>query len=222
MDCSRRDILRAASAAGLAAAFSTFPTVAMSANSEVNVDVPSLLRELWKLTGGDPATSTRAAAAFDDAGLILIAPPRWYGYDSTPTNATTFATTGGDGVHYSWLTFGDANAETAPIVMTVPMAAEEHTNIIVGENLRDFLNLGCRYGYFPLEQLAYDWGATVRELEMQRVAPDAWPEKRKKLKVLTDALGLAPWPNPRQRLSELQDKYRSRVELQATRSPGAS
>jgi hypothetical protein len=213
MDRCRREIRRAASAASIAAALSTSAKVAMSANSEVSVEVPSLLRELWKLTGGDPLSSTRAAAAFDDAGLILIAPPRWYGYESTPTNATSFATTGGDGVHYSWLTFGEVDAETAPIVMTVPMAAEEHTNIIVGENLRDFLNLGCRYGYFPLEQLAYNWDATVRELEMQRVAPDAWPEKRGKLKVLTDALGLAPWPNPRQRLRELQDKHRPKVQL---------
>ena len=212
MDRSRRDILRAASVAGLAAAFSSSAKVAMSANTEVRAQVPSLLRDLWKLTDGDPASSSRAAAAFEDAGLILIAPPRWYGYESTPANATSFATTGGDGVHYSWLTFDGVDAERAPIVMTVPMASEERTNIIVGENLREFLNLGCRYGYFPLEQLAYDWDETIRELERQRVAPNAWPEKRRKLNMLTEALGLVPWPSPRQRLRALQDEFLPRIE----------
>ena len=161
---------------------------------------------MWQLSNGDPAVSDAAALAFDHAGLIWIAPPRHYGYDVTPRNSVTFATTGGDGVHYGWLDLPKCEPDSAPIVMTVPCAMDTQ-NIVVGENLRDFLHLGCRYGYFALEQLAYDWDGTVQELERKRVDPDAWPEKRAKLEQLTKHFALAPWPTPGERLTELQRRF---------------
>src|SRR4051812_10143774 len=71
-----------------------------------------------------------------------------YGYESTPTNTVTFATTGGDGVHFGLLT--DARLSEQPIVMTVPMVSK---NIILADTLDEFFGLGFYNGWLPLEQL---------------------------------------------------------------------
>jgi len=47
--------------------------------------------------------------------------------------------------------------------MTVPMMFD-NPNIIVGENLSEFLCLGCEVGYFALEQLAYDIKQTIQSI----------------------------------------------------------
>ena len=169
--------------------------------------VPRDLEAMWKMSKGDPAVSDAAALEFDAAGLIWVAPPRHHGYDATPRNSVTFAHTGGDGVHYGWLDLPGGEPDSAPIVMTIPCAMDANQNIVVGESLRDFLHLGCRYGYFALEQLAYDWDGTVEELEKKRVDPDALPEKLAKLNQLTKHFALSPWSNPRDRLIELRDRF---------------
>lgn len=78
------------------------------------------------------------------------------GYHNTPVNTVAFASTGGDGVHFSFLVEDDRVTEDSPVVITVPSGGEpEDANFIVGENLPDFLRFGLRHGYFALEQLAY-------------------------------------------------------------------
>jgi hypothetical protein len=85
---------------------------------------------------------------FEPAGLILQIPQR-SAYWCTPLNALTFARTGGDGTHYSLVTAPGTDLAHRPVVMTVPMS--DDPNVIVGEDLRDFLALGCRFGYLGLE-----------------------------------------------------------------------
>src|SRR5688500_10275155 len=86
---------------------------------------------------------------FDPIGLILRVPPAYGGYRCTPTNSLSFATTGGDGTHFSFLRLAERCDDECPIVMTVPMSSSP--NVIVGVNLREFLALGCRRGYFALD-----------------------------------------------------------------------
>lgn len=172
-----------------------------------HMGMPRDLRALWELSNGDPTVSDTATHAFDDAGLIWIAPVRNFGSDVTPLNCVTFAATGGDSVHYSWLELPGRDADSAPIVMTVPCAGDGRQNIVVGESLRDFLNLGCRYGYFALEQLAYDWHGTIKELEKKSIDPDAWPDKIARLEQLTTHFALEPWERPGEKLTQLQRQY---------------
>ena len=90
-----------------------------------------------------------------ECGLELEIPPRHEFYSCTPKNTLTFASTGGDGVHYSLLVDEDGSPQDGPVVMTVPMAFEEDINTVIAENLREFLGLGYHVGWFSLEQIVY-------------------------------------------------------------------
>ncbi|MFT5801353.1 MAG: hypothetical protein ACI956_001161 [Nonlabens sp.] len=66
----------------------------------------------------------------------------WFRYDSSPINTEVFATTGGDGLHYSILKISE---KEQPIIMTVPMTfgpSMKDYNKIIGENLNEFLSIG--------------------------------------------------------------------------------
>lgn len=168
--------------------------------------LPALISSLWQLAGGDPQNpACDWNAAFDPIGLILFAPPRHGGYWCTPTNAVTFATTGGDGVHYSWLVHPDIGLDFSPVVMTVPMC--DTPNLVVGANVREFLCLGCRFGFSALEQLIYQPQRTLDELASKSVPGDATVEERRLLRTITDVFDLQPWGAPKQRLAELEGRF---------------
>lgn len=167
---------------------------------------PSLLKSLWDLAGGDPLNATDDwSETFDPIGLILRAPPQHGGHWCTPTNSISFATTGGDGVHYSWVTLPDRDPDFCPIVMTVPMC--DTPNVIVGANLREFLCLGCRFGYFSLEQLVYSRTSTIAELVTGQINPEWESTERALADRLRSTLGLAPWKDPGARLKELEAEF---------------
>jgi hypothetical protein len=86
--------------------------------------------------------------------------------------------------------------------MTLPANSGDE-NRIVGENVREFLALGIDCGYFVLEQLAYQGPALfdVRDREGQSITD------RQILDEIASIFGLSPWPNPAERLSELNAKY---------------
>lgn len=91
---------------------------------------------------------------FGHAGLLPNNNDR-FGYECTPLNTTIFAHTGGDGVHYSLLELSET---IQPVVMTVPMNFGDDAtayNLILGENLYEFLSLGFYNGWFHLENLCY-------------------------------------------------------------------
>jgi hypothetical protein len=130
--------------------------------------------------------------ALADEGLHVHEELRPGGYDSSPPGYLSFASTGGDGTHFNIPAAGVAG----PVVMTVPMAFEE-PNMIVGETLTEFLSLGCVYGYFALEQLAYNLPRTASEIE-------AATEQSPALRKLSEHFGLQPWKDVRARLNELR------------------
>jgi hypothetical protein len=161
---------------------------------------------LWRLaerlavaTGGEPES------VFAPVGLFLGNPAeaRAWGYDSTPANATTFASTGGDGVHFSAVDCEGA----APIVMTVPMAFD-HPNQVLAGDLREFLALGANGGYFFLERLAYDWGRQDTIAWLEGPPPPAEPTEAALLGHLGAEFALQPRRDLARRFMELEATYR--------------
>jgi hypothetical protein len=170
---------------------------------------PASLRRLWALTGHMPIEGGAALSAhFEEVGLFLHLPLQPGGYDCSPSNALMFARTGGDGVHFALLPLDGMLSEETPVVLTVPMAAAGSTNFIVGENLQDFLALGCRRGYFQLEQLAYRPDSLLRELADPDFSATVSSNAEALLNALTAEFGLSPWGSEvAARLERLREKY---------------
>lgn len=146
-----------------------------------------------------------------DVGLILHNDLDRLDYWCTPTNARTFASTGGDGVHFSLVDLGNGPAETSPVVMTVPMAfGDAHEpNWIVGATLHEFLALGIDIGFFSLEQLAYqpDFPSQIESaIEAERTAV---------LRRLAKTLALSSWRDVADRLEELSSEFGSALAMRA-------
>jgi hypothetical protein len=135
------------------------------------------------------------------------------GYWCTPTNAVGFASTGGDGVHYSLLRLPDRPEVDWPVVMTVPMQSDL-PNLVVGSSLQEFLALGCFYGYFALDALVYaERDQTIAELERGAPLQDSWPEKERLLSALRERFTLEPWRGVGGRLEQLQREYGPLLEV---------
>lgn len=135
----------------------------------------------------------------DVLGLRLADDLEHGGYWCTPTNSVVFASTGGDGVHFSLLDTGSGFGDESPVVMTVPMAADP--NWIVGEDLLDFLSLGIDSGYFVLESLAY--GADF-EHDIRGSADSSLSTF---LGELAQRFGLHAWEHVDERLKFLDERY---------------
>lgn len=131
-------------------------------------------------------------------------------YDQTPRNSVTFASTGGDGVHYGFLLRGSAIDEGSPVVMTVPMA--DQPNRVVGRDLRHFLGLGMRSGYFALEQLQYDFEATVAALDRgDFVVLDS--RERRALETIADVLVVRGWTDHGAELATLEAEFGAELDV---------
>ena len=156
-------------------------------------------RDLWAVAEGEAQGDAEDPRyVFEDIGLMLQPPdePLPVTYDATPRDAVTFASTGGDGVH-----FGAAHGTSAAIiVMNVPMQFDG-PNVVVGSTLREFLSLGSAAGFYWLEQLAYDFPSTVSALAAGPTVENNETERQPTL--LRERLGLMPWPDPAARLDKL-------------------
>lgn len=149
----------------------------------------------------------------DEIGLILQSELRPSGYEEAPRNVVTFASTGGDGVHFSFLDTGGGIADTSPVVMTVPMA--EWPNRVVGENLRHFLGIGLHSAYFVLEQLQYDFEDSLANLINRKWQQDLSDRAQAVLAEMAGALDLAAWTDFRRELAALERRYAHLLEMAA-------
>lgn len=164
------------------------------------------LEQLWELTGIDRAACVESENLyFDPIGLNLLKSPVCWEYWCTPTNTISFATTHGDGVHFGFLCESGQPTDSSPIVMTLPSA--NTSNIIVGENFKEFLSLGCRVGFFELEQIEYQPDRYLPFMDTHAYSEDATPSEIQMLKAIESRFSLTPWSRHRSRLSELKLKY---------------
>lgn len=132
----------------------------------------------------------------------------------TPLNCRTFAGTGGNGVHFSFLAQDRAISEWSPVVVTIP--AVGGLTFVVGESLFDFLCLGSHRGYFALEQLAYYRELTLDVFTNPNWQPtEPWHDsvgylndevKEPLLAFLRSELSLRPWADP-EHFTRLQERY---------------
>ncbi|WP_144060056.1 hypothetical protein [Rhodopirellula sallentina] len=139
-------------------------------------------------------------------GLFFHDPPKNAGYPQTPIHSVTFASIGVDGIHFSSVTDGKTVDPDAPVVLTIPMAFND-PNHIVGENLHDFLCLGCRIGYAELGNLHLDRTAT---LDRYANNPIDYYDNRSPgiLTLLASEFALTPWTNVPQHFADLQSRFK--------------
>ncbi|MEM7016382.1 MAG: hypothetical protein AAF512_03460 [Pseudomonadota bacterium] len=130
-------------------------------------------------------------------------------YNSTPKNCLCFASTGGDGVHFSILK--GFEPDDSPVVMTVPMCFDNE-NMIIAESMKEFLDLGCRYGYFCLEQLCYDFESTVLDIEEHSARDLEYQD----LILLSEEFDLSPLSGIGERIKHLNEKYMNSLQIETT------
>ncbi len=147
-------------------------------------------------------------------GLALQEPPGQTRYHNTPLNATSFASTGVDGTHFSFLHQDGMVTNASPVILTVPGLPSP--SVIVGESLHDFLCFGALRGFTAMQPLTEDptetltaftdteWKPTCERHYWQGYAiGESEPEI---LGFLRDGLSLRPWPGP-ERFYDLQRRF---------------
>jgi hypothetical protein len=138
----------------------------------------------------------------DPVGLIFPEVIRKGNYYCDPENSVEFASTGGDGLHYCFLVADGIVRADSPVLLCRPDGSEP-PNVVVGENLHEFLCLGMNCAYFDLLR--------VLEYPDERVGDwfgdDVWEEQRELLIRMRREFNLEPWPARKSRLAELQEKY---------------
>jgi hypothetical protein len=150
-------------------------------------------------------------SALEGIGLLFASPPARASYDATPGNAVTFAHTGGDGVHFSFVLRTGEPIASAPVVMTVPMRFDRE-NLIVGADFRDFLALGMRFGFFCLEQVTYDRAEFLDAYAGRRKAYALGRDEKDMLTRIARAFDVKAPKNLGAHLDTLDGRYRSWLE----------
>jgi hypothetical protein len=141
------------------------------------------------------------------AGIFLMRPPLSNDiYLATPTNTRAFARTGMDGCHYSFLLIDGEVQENSPVVMTYPSGAPD--NVIVGEDLFDFLCLGIGTDFAAMEELAWEPGKFIEQYPAPgQFAPSVDGKAREVLGCLAQRFSLKAWTNVATKLAQLEKKY---------------
>ncbi|MEL6554915.1 MAG: hypothetical protein AAFQ63_15835 [Cyanobacteria bacterium J06621_11] len=166
--------------------------------------VAATFAQLWKVAQTEASRqNTTPSAVFQSVGLRLEVPEKPWQYYCTPKNTRTFASTGRDGVHYSFLEV--RSLHYSPIVMTVPMSFD-NPNIVVAETLHEFLCLGCRASYLSLEMLSV-CGGDFSSLKSKSYAAGLSQAQQHSLQVLSDSFSLFPYVALEWRMAQLQAKY---------------
>lgn len=168
------------------------------------MNLPDQLKKLHQVANDAAAKfDSSPDAVFDPCGLILEIPPIEKHYWCTPTNVVTFASTGGDGVHYSYIKDFDSSNGTLPIVMTLPCADEN--NVVIAESFEEFFDLGYYVGWFSLEQLVYQEERAIDYFEKPDEELRDYAESR--LGFLREATRIRPVPPKMERLKKLNEQY---------------
>ena len=180
---------------------------------KTDITIPAELQALYAAAqAAGPKFDLSAEAVFDYCGLLLEMPPvrQWIDW-CTPRNVLTFATTGGDSVHYSYLVDERLPQGVCPIVMTLPCADAQ--SFVIAENFQEFFDYGFYVGWFSLEQLYYDddEGAAY----FRQPSADFGEIGLQQLPLLHQALNMKPVPPTVARFAQLQEKYHALLDIPA-------
>lgn len=169
--------------------------------------------------------ATRAAAKFDSwpGGVFycleLLETLENDGFFPTPVNSSTFARTGGDGVHFSLVHINGIADDDSPVVMISPFGT--HFNVIVGSNLTEFLQLGCMGTFCQLEACGLGLDryllriAAIQQGNYQVLGGDVEDTRQEveRLEFLRKELSLDPIPNIEQHLRSLKEQFYPLLEF---------
>ncbi|MBD2090063.1 hypothetical protein H6F67_09380 [Microcoleus sp. FACHB-1515] len=167
--------------------------------------------QLWAIANREaqPISET-FNEAFVSIGLRLEIPTKPKGYYCTPLNVKTFAGTGCDGVHFSFLEMDDRPLSNSPVIMTVPTNFHGQQNVIIGENLYDFLCLGCRAGYSVLEEFSWSNGQ-LEPIRSNQYADYLDQQQINLIEILNQELSLEPWSSLEDKIISLNSTYLSHL-----------
>lgn len=141
----------------------------------------------------------------DDATLLSfelgfylrpLGDPNEVRYEATPNLSWIFGHTGGDGEHLCVLTHGH---HQGVIVLAVPMAFDT-PNLVVGQNLHEFLAILCTVGITNLMEICYRGGLDQFDGPLR---PRVGPIHRH----LQEGLDLDDIGDPLGRLHELANRF---------------
>ena len=176
-----------------------------------NAPIPAPLQALYDAAAAiGPQFNLSAEAVLDYCGLLLEIPPvRDYIDWCTPRNVLTFATTGGDSVHYSYLVDARLPAGVCPIVMTLPCASG--LSMVIAESFQEFFNYGYHVGWFSLEQLYY--GEEEGAAYFRQPSADFNDLGASQLLQLRQTLHMQAVPPTVARFAQLQDQYAHLLDI---------
>lgn len=182
------------------------------------------LKSLWHLAQREgKKLNVMPENVFSSLGLYLAEKIERSGYSETPLNALTFGSTGIDGIHFNILLMDGQLLNPSPIIMTVPMASKEKCNLIVGEDLIDFLSLGYKAHFAAISALAYP-GRSKKEFiteivqqipmwEGENPNDNSVIEQKYLSRALETEFGLRWWENVETKLDSLASQYLHLLEL---------
>ncbi|MBB3111309.1 hypothetical protein FHS18_003377 [Paenibacillus phyllosphaerae] len=137
-------------------------------------------------------------------------------YGNTPWDVIVFGWTGGDGVHYGFLTeFGSVtDLNEAPIVMVSPMGGDE-AGEVVANNIREFLSIlaideSLLYASFDNEE---DYLADLRQDEQSEWAPTEEQKAQRRLVMsrMAAALDLPVIEQPYRYLNQVRTERANKI-----------
>ncbi len=138
-------------------------------------------------------------------------------YWCTPINCRVFAYTGSGGTHFSFLSNEGFVDDTSPVIATLP--SDLGCTVVVGENLLDFLCLGCLRGFYCIEQINHKPNHPLFNSQNfqpnERQARSGFETNEAKeaiLNYLRDELSLKPWSDVTNRLAFLEEKYAELIQ----------
>lgn len=123
----------------------------------------------------------REGESLDTIGLIPIVQDCYYAYPITPIDVIPFARTGGNGIHFGFLTdFGRiTDLKEAPVVCVAPTS--DPPIRLVASTIREFLNMASLVPHVELIETCWPWDDKVRvESILDEYRLDDYQKKRDK------------------------------------------
>ena len=145
------------------------------------------------------------------------------GYHPTPVNTLSFARTGTDGEHFSFLVLNNCVDSESPIIFTTPVNYSGIENVILAKNFNIFVRLWLRYGGCALGEFAYNIDQAIRvyttaKRQQKAKLPTAFDhvpdeETQAILDLVSEALDLQPYIYTAAEFLALQRRYMPQLQM---------
>ncbi len=145
------------------------------------------------------------------------------GYHSTPVNTLSFAWTGTDGEHFSFLVLNNGVDSESPVIFTTPVNYDGIENVVIAKNFNTFVRLWLRYGGYALGEFAYNIDQAIKvyttaERQQKAKLPTAFdyaPDEQTQaiLDFVSTALDLQPYVYTAAEFLALQRRYMPQLQM---------